>query len=86
MLGTFPSRKSSIARSALPPVAPLVAALVVVVVFIVGVAYIFRSKPVAQGQIDHAFAQQQADQNYCMVLLQVTLQQHRNQAAVHQGN
>ena len=45
----------------------------VVVVFIVGVAYIFRAKPIAQGQIDHAFAQQQADQPYSMVLMQVTL-------------
>ena len=61
------------AKRSLPQAAPLIAALVVVVVFIVGVAYIFRSKPVAQGQIDHAFAQQQADQNYSMVLLQVTL-------------
>ena len=61
------------AKRMLPPVAPLIAALVVVVVFIVGVAYIFRSKPVAQGQIDHAFAMQQADQPYSMVLLLVTL-------------
>jgi hypothetical protein len=45
----------------------------VVVVFILGVGYIFRSKPVAQGQIDHAFAMQQPDQNYSMVLMQVTL-------------
>ena len=62
----------SVKRS-LPPVATLVAALVVVVVFIVGVAYIFRAQPVAQGQIDRAFAMQQADQAYSMVLLQVTV-------------
>jgi hypothetical protein len=61
------------AKRSLPPVAPLAAALVVVVVFIVGVAYIFRAKPLAAGQIDRAFAQQQADQPYSMVLLQVTL-------------
>jgi hypothetical protein len=61
------------ARRTLPAVAPLVAALLVVVVFILGVGYIFRSKPVAQGQIDHAFAMQQPDQNYSMVLMQVTL-------------
>jgi hypothetical protein len=61
------------AKRSLPPVATLVAALVVVVVFIVGVAYIFRAKPVAQGQIDHAFAMQQADRPYSMVLLQVTV-------------
>ena len=57
------------AKRSLPPVATLVAALVVVVVFIVGVAYIFRAKPVAQGQIDHAFAMQQADRPYSMVLI-----------------
>jgi len=45
----------------------------VVVVFIAGVAYIFRSKPVAQGQIDQAFAMQQEDKPYSMVLMQVTL-------------
>ena len=62
----------SVKRS-LPPVATLVAALVVVVVFIVGVAYIFRSQPVAQGQIDRAFAMQQEDKPYSMVLMQVTV-------------
>jgi hypothetical protein len=61
------------ARRTLPPVAPLAVALVVVVVFIVGVAYIFRSKPIAQGQIDQAFAMQQEDKPYSMVLMQVTL-------------
>jgi|SRR5271167_323313 len=62
------------AKRSLPPVAPLIAALVVVVVFIVGVAYIFRAKPLAAGQIDHAFAQQQQeDQPYSMVLMQVTV-------------
>ncbi len=61
------------AKRTLPPVAPLAIALVVVVVFIVGVAYIFRSKPVAQGQIDQAFAMQQEDKPYSMVLMQVTL-------------
>ena len=61
------------AKRTLPPVAPLLVALVVVVVFIVGVAYIFRSKPVAQGQIDQAFAMQQEDKPYSMVLMQVTL-------------
>lgn len=60
------------ARRSLPPVATLAAALIVVVVFIVGVAYIFRSKPIAQGQIDRAFAMQQEDKAYSMVLLQVT--------------
>jgi hypothetical protein len=61
------------AKRTLPPVAPLAVALVVVLVFIVGVAYIFRSKPVAQGQIDRAFAMQQEGNSYSMVLMQVTL-------------
>jgi hypothetical protein len=61
------------ARRTLPPVAPLAVALLVVVVFIAGVAYIFRSKPVAQGQVDQAFAMQQPDAPNSMVLMQVTL-------------
>jgi hypothetical protein len=61
------------AKRTLPPVAPLAIALIVVLVFILGVAYIFRSKPVAQGQIDQAFAMQQEDNSYSMVMMQVTL-------------
>lgn len=61
------------AKRTLPPVAPLAVALLVVVVFIAGVAYIFRSKPVAQGQVDQAFAMQQPDAPNSMVLMQVTL-------------
>ena len=61
------------AKRSLPPVATLVAALAVVIVFIAGVAYIFRATPVAQGQIDRAFAMQQEDKPYSMVLMQVTL-------------
>ena len=61
------------AKRTLPPIAPLAVALLVVVVFIVGVAYIFRSKPVAQGQVDQAFAMQQSDAANSMVLMQVTL-------------
>jgi hypothetical protein len=61
------------AKRTLPPVAPLAVALLVVLVFIIGVAYIFRSKPVAQGQIDQAFAMQQENNAYSMVMMQVTL-------------
>ena len=60
-------------RRTLPAVAPLAVALVVVVVFIVGVAYIFRAKPVAQGQIDSVFASQRKDQPNSMVAIQVSL-------------
>jgi hypothetical protein len=61
------------AKRTLPPVAPLAVALLVVAVFIVGVGYLFRSKPVAQGQVDQAFAMQQQDAPNSMVLMQVTL-------------
>jgi len=61
------------AKRNLPPVATLVVALAVVLVFIIGVAYVFRSKPVAQGQIDRAFAMQQPEQANSMVLMQVTV-------------
>jgi hypothetical protein len=61
------------AKRTLPPVVPLAAALLVVLVFIIGVAYIFRSKPVAQGQIDQAFAMQQENNAYSMVMMLVTL-------------
>ena len=61
------------AKRTLPPVAPLAVALVGVLLFILGVAYIFRSKPVAQGQIDRAFAMQQENNAYSMVMMQVTL-------------
>jgi len=60
-------------RRTLPPALPLAIALVVVVVFIVGVAYIFRSKPIAQGQIDNVFISQKKDQPNSMVAIQVTL-------------
>ncbi len=60
-------------RRTLPPALPLAIALVVVVVFIVGVAYIFRSKPVAQGQIDNVFISQKKDQPNSMLAIQVTL-------------
>jgi hypothetical protein len=61
------------ARRTLPAVVPLAVALVVVVVFIVGVAYIFRAKPVAQGEIDSVYASQGKDQPNSMVAIQVLL-------------
>lgn len=48
-------------RRTLPAALPLAIALVVVVVFIVGVAYIFRSKPVAQGRILSVFLAQKKE-------------------------
>ena len=60
-------------RRTLPPVLTLVIALVVVVVFIVGIAYVFRAKPVAQGQIDNVFISQNKGQPNSMLAIQVTL-------------
>jgi len=61
------------AKRTLPAVVPMAVALVVVAVFIVGVAYIFRAKPVAQGQIDNVFLSQNKDQPAAMLAIQVTL-------------
>ncbi len=61
------------AKRTLPAVLPLAIALVVVVVFIVGVAYIFRAKPVAQGQIDNVFISQNKDQPTSMLAIQVSI-------------
>ncbi len=60
-------------RRTLPPVLTLVIALVVVVVFIAGIAYIFRSKPVAQGQIENVFLSQNKGQPNSMLAIQVSL-------------
>jgi len=60
-------------RRTLPPVLTLAIALVVVVVFIVGVAYIFRSKPTAQGEIDNVFVSQNKGQPNSMLAIQVSL-------------
>jgi len=60
-------------RRTLPPVLALAVALVVVVVFIVGVGYVFRSKPMAQGQIDNVFISQNKGQPNSMLAIQVSL-------------
>jgi hypothetical protein len=60
-------------RRTLPAVLPLAIALVVVVVFIVGITYVFRAKPIAQGEIDNVFYSQNRDQPNSMVSIQVSL-------------
>ncbi len=60
-------------RRTLPPVVPMVIALVVVAVFVVGIAYIFRAKPLAQGQIDNVFISQKEGQPNSMLAIQVSL-------------
>ncbi len=60
-------------RRTLPAIIPLAAALVVVVVFIIGIAYIFRAKPTGQGEIDNVFFSRSKDQPSSMVAIQVSL-------------
>ena len=60
-------------RRTLPPVLTLAIALIVVVVFIVGIGYVFRAKPVAQGQIGNVFISQNKGQPNSMLSIQVTL-------------
>lgn len=60
-------------RRTLPPVLTLAVALVVVVVFIVGIGYVFRAKPAAQGQIDNVFISQNKGQPNSMLAIQVSL-------------
>ncbi len=60
-------------RRTLPPVLTLAIALIVVVVFIVGIGYTFRAKPIAQGQIDNVFFSQNQGQPNSMMAIQVTL-------------
>ena len=61
------------AKRSLPAVVPLAIALVVVIVFLLGIGYVFRAKPVAQGQIDSVYFSQNKDQNAVMIAIQVTL-------------
>lgn len=61
------------AKHTLPAVIPLAIALVVVVTFIVGIAYIFRAKPVAEGKIDNVFLSRSPDQPVAMLAIQVSL-------------
>lgn len=60
-------------RRTLPPVVPLAIALVVVAVFIVGIGYVFRAKPTAQGQIENVFISQNKGQPNSMLAIQVSL-------------
>lgn len=60
-------------RRTLPPVLTLAIALVVVVLVILGVGYVFRAKPIAQGQIDNVFFSQNKGQPNSMLAIQVTL-------------
>ena len=61
------------AKRTLPPAAPVAIALVVVLIVVGVVAFLFRSKPVAQGGIDAVYFSEPANMTNAMVLLQVTL-------------
>lgn len=61
------------AKRTLPPVAPVAIALVVVAIVVSIIAFVFRSKPVAQGGIDAVYFSEPANMTNGMVLLQVTL-------------
>jgi len=61
------------AKRSLPPAVPVLIALVVVAIVIAVIAFVERSKPVAQGGIDAVYASQPADMTNTMVALQVTL-------------
>jgi hypothetical protein len=61
------------AKRTLPPAAPVAIALVVVAIVVGIVAFLFRSKPVAQGGIDAVYFSEPAGMTNGMVLLQVTM-------------
>lgn len=61
------------AKRTLPPAAPVAIALVVVAIVVGIIAFVFRSKPVAQGGIDAVYFSEPANMTNGMVLLQVTL-------------
>jgi hypothetical protein len=60
-------------RRSLPPAVPVVIALVVVAIVVGVIAFVERSKPVAQGGIDAVYASQPANMTNTMVVLQVTM-------------
>ncbi len=61
------------AKHTLPSIIPLAIALVVVVTFLVGIAYIFRARPVAEGKIDNVFLSRSPEQPTAMLAIQVSL-------------
>ena len=60
-------------KRSLPPAVPVVIALVVVAIVVGVIAFVERSKPVAQGGIDSVYASQPANMTNTMVALQVTV-------------
>ena len=60
-------------KRSLPPAVPVAIALAIVAIVIGVIAFVERSKPVAQGGIDAVFASQPANMTNTMVLIQVTV-------------
>ena len=60
-------------KRSLPPVVPVAIALVIVAIVVGVIAFVERSKPVAQGGIDAVYASQPANMTNTMVVLQVTM-------------
>src|ERR1039458_3699431 len=60
-------------KRSLPPAVPVVIALVIVGIVVAVIAFLERSKPVAQGGIDAVYASQPAGMTNTMVVLNVTL-------------
>jgi Domain of unknown function (DUF4352) len=60
-------------KRSLPPAVPVAIALAVVAIVVGVIAFVERSKPVAQGGIDAVYASQPANMTNTMVLLQVTV-------------
>ena len=60
-------------KRSLPPAVPVAIALAVVAIVVGVIAFVERSKPVAQGGIDAVFASQPANMTNTMVVLQVTV-------------
>jgi hypothetical protein len=60
-------------KRSLPPAVPVVIALVIVAIVVGVIAFVERSKPVAQGGIDAVYASQPANMTNTMVVMQVTM-------------
>ena len=60
-------------KHTLPDVGPLVVALVLVAIAVGAIAFFFRSKPVATGSIDEAFAVQVPNQGLVLATVQLSI-------------
>jgi len=61
------------AKHSLPPIAPVLIALVVVAIIVGAIAYVFRAKPVGNGSIENVFAVEQNTHNTSFVAINVVV-------------